>query len=47
LSKAQKVWQVSNFRLAVDGLDTSRVSRIESFRVGQTVLSDDLGAQRG
>jgi hypothetical protein len=42
----QKAWQTSNFRLPIDGLDTSRVSRIESFSVGQTVASDELGSER-
>jgi hypothetical protein len=29
----QRLWQASNFRLEIDGLDCSKVSRIESFTV--------------
>jgi hypothetical protein len=45
-ARLQKPWQLSNFRLAIDGLDATKVSRIESFSVGQNVVSDALGAQR-
>jgi hypothetical protein len=32
-----------NFKLTIDGLDTSRVSKIESFTVKQSVATDDAG----
>ncbi len=42
---AQKVWLPSNFRLQIDGLDCSKVNKIDSFTVKQTVI-DDVGESR-
>jgi hypothetical protein len=35
VSKTQKVWLPSNFRLTIDGLDCSRVTKIDGFSVTQ------------
>ena len=40
------VWRPSNFRLVIDGLDTSRVSKIDAFTVKQSVTTDDTGQTR-
>ena len=42
----QKMFLPSNFRLEIPGLDCSRVSRIESFAVRQTTVTDDIGEAR-
>jgi hypothetical protein len=42
----QKVWLPSNFKLQIDGLDCSKVNRIEPFTVKQAVTADDLGSAR-
>ena len=42
----QKLWLPSNFRVAIDGLDCTRVSRVDSFTVTQSVASEDLGETR-
>jgi hypothetical protein len=38
-------WIASNFRLAIDGLDTTRVSRIEAFTVRRPVIIERIGGQ--
>jgi hypothetical protein len=43
---AQKPWLLSNFALTMDGLDASRVSRIESFTVRQPVPAGTVGDRR-
>ena len=43
---AQKRFVASNFRLEIDGLDCSKVSKIDSFTVKQTVTTDDIGDAR-
>jgi hypothetical protein len=45
-AKQQKLFLPSNFRLELDGLDCTRVSKIESFTVRQTVVSDEIGDAR-
>lgn len=45
LSK-QKAWVTSNFKLDIPGLDTSRVSRIESFTFKQKTMASTVGVQR-
>lgn len=40
----QKLWRVSNFRLAIDGLDCKHVSRIEAFTVRRDVAVVQDGA---
>ena len=42
----QKLWLPSNFRVAIDGLDCSRVSVVDSFTVKQSVAVDDIGVSR-
>ncbi|MGE5296717.1 MAG: phage tail protein, partial [Solirubrobacterales bacterium] len=42
----QKVFLPSNFKLQIDGLDCSKVMRIESFTVKQTTVTDDIGEAR-
>ena len=43
---AQKPWLTSSFSLSLDGIDTSRVTRIESFAVSQGTLANRLGVTR-
>jgi hypothetical protein len=38
-----KAWVASNFRLAIDGLDTTKVSRIEAFTVRRPVIIERSG----
>ena len=42
----QKQWLPSNFRLSIDGLDCSRVSKIDAFTVKQAVAEDAVGEVR-
>jgi phage tail-like protein len=42
----QKLWLPSNFRLTIDGLDSSKVSKIDAFTIKQTVVRDELGDAR-
>ena len=42
----QKVWLPSSFKLEIEGLDCSKVSKIDSFTVKQTVAKDDIGEAR-
>src|SRR5215210_7527200 len=42
----QKQWLPSNFKLAIDGLDAKRVSRIDSFTVAQASAADEVGELR-
>ena len=42
----QKLWLPSNFRVTIDGLDCTRVSRVDSFTVTQSVASEDVGDTR-
>jgi len=46
IGASQKIFLPSNFRLQIDGLDCSKVSRIESFTVKQTTVTDDIGEAR-
>jgi hypothetical protein len=45
LAVKQKLWRVANFRLEIDGLDCTHVSRIEPFTVRRevTVVDDGTG----
>ena len=45
-NKAQKAWLVSSFRFELGDLPGKRVSRIESFTVGQKVAEDNVGISR-
>lgn len=42
----QKIFLPSNFRLQIDGLDCSRVNKIESFTVKQGVAGKNIGSAR-
>jgi phage tail-like protein len=42
----QKVFLPSSFKLEIDGLDCSKVTKIDSFTVKQSVVSDDIGDAR-
>jgi phage tail-like protein len=42
----QKMFLPSNFRLEIDGIDCSKVNKIESFTVKQTAVTDDIGDAR-
>jgi hypothetical protein len=46
LKTDQKLWLPSNFRLAIDGLDCTRVSRVGSITVRQPLAMDDIGGVR-
>jgi hypothetical protein len=43
---AQKQFVASNFRLELDGIDCSKVSKIDSFTVQQSLVADDIGDPR-
>jgi hypothetical protein len=43
---AQKLWLPSNFKLEIPGLDCTKVSKIDSFTVKQTVVADNIGEAR-
>lgn len=45
-SDAQKTWLPSNFRLEIDGLDATKVNKIDAFTVKQTTVQDDVGDAR-
>jgi hypothetical protein len=42
----QKRWLPSNFRLEIDGLDCTRVNKIDSFTLKQSVISSPIGENR-
>jgi hypothetical protein len=42
----QKIWVASNFRLEIDGLDCTRVNKIDAFTIKQGVLADSVGDVR-
>jgi hypothetical protein len=42
----QKLLLAASFRLQIDGLDCTKVSKIDSFTVKQTVVADDIGKAR-
>jgi hypothetical protein len=44
IATKQKLWRVSNFRLEIDGLDCTHVSRIEAFTVRRDVALAQDGA---
>ena len=47
LGKAeQKLWLPQNFRLSIDGLDCTKVAKIDAFTVKQTAVTDDIGDAR-
>jgi len=42
----QKRWQIQNFRLEIDGLDCTRVNKIDSFTIKQKIVENRLGESR-
>jgi phage tail-like protein len=42
----QKKWLPANFRLEIDGLDCTKVRKVDSFTVKKTAVSDDIGVAR-
>jgi hypothetical protein len=42
----QKLFLPSNFRLEIEGLDCTKVNKIDSFTVKQPALQDDIGSAR-
>lgn len=45
-AKAEKVWQVCNFRLEIPGLDCTQISKIDSLTIKQSFASSDIGISR-
>jgi hypothetical protein len=45
-SKSEKTWIPSAFKLTIEGLDCSKVSKIDPFTVKQTDLVDEIGDER-
>jgi hypothetical protein len=46
VQRPPRVWRSANFRLTIDGLDTSRVTKIESFSIKQKLVEDPIGQTR-
>jgi hypothetical protein len=46
MTKDQKQFLPSNFRLEIDGLDCTKVNKIDAFTVKQTVAGSQVGASR-
>ena len=42
----QKLWLPQNFKLTIDGLDCTKVAKIDAFTVKQTAVTDDIGDAR-
>jgi len=42
----QKLWLPQNFRLSIDGLDCTKVAKVDAFTVKQTAVTDDIGDAR-
>jgi phage tail-like protein len=45
-TKGQKLWLPSNFKLEIDGLDCTRVNKIDSFTIKQSIVESSTGEQR-
>jgi phage tail-like protein len=45
-STTQKLWLPSNFKLEIDGLDCTRVNKIDAFTIKQTVVTSVIGDGR-
>ncbi len=45
-AKTQKKWLVANFRLQIDGLDTSKINRIEALTIKQKLVESAVGELR-
>jgi phage tail-like protein len=44
-TKAQKKWLASNFRLTIDGLDCTKVNKVDAFTIKQGVTPDNVGVE--
>ena len=44
--KSAKVWNVSNFKVSIPGIDTSRVRKVESFTIKQSITQFRSGGDR-
>lgn len=42
----QKTWQASNFRFNIDGVETKRVSKVDSFTIKQGIIEANSGETR-
>jgi hypothetical protein len=45
-AKGQKQWLPSNFKLEIDGLDCTRVNKIDSFTIKQSIVESPVGEDR-
>ncbi|MEP6695117.1 MAG: phage tail protein [Chloroflexota bacterium] len=45
-SKQQKAWLSSNFKLEIDGIDTSRVAKVDAFTIKQSIITSEIGDTR-
>lgn len=45
-NQKQKAWLTSNFRLKIDGLDCSRVNKIEALTIKQRITTDEVDGTR-
>jgi hypothetical protein len=46
LSTSQKAWLPSNFRLEIDGLDCTKVSKVDAFTIKQSIATNTVGDGR-
>jgi phage tail-like protein len=44
--RKQKSWLPSNFKLEIDGLDATRVSKVDAFTIKQTLVTHPIGEMR-
>lgn len=47
IARNTQLWQSGNFKLTIDGLDCSKVSKIDSFTIKQKMVNDQTGDSRG
>jgi hypothetical protein len=45
-AQQQKVWTLNNFRLEIDGLDCSKVNKVDAFTVKVGMATDEVGETR-
>ena len=46
VGKQQKLWLTSNFKLEIDGLDCTRVNKVDAFTVKQALVTNVIGEDR-
>lgn len=44
--KQQKLWLPANFKLEIDGLDCTKVNKVDAFTVKQTIVTGQIGDER-